>query len=683
MAREITVGIAGAAGDGLDKTGDTLAKTASRLGLYIYAYNSYQSIIRGGHIWLRVRMGEQKLHSHGDQLNALIALNQDTIERHAREVNPGGAVLFNSDKLHCDPQLLGDQVLPVPIPVGELTRNLGKLQPVMQNTVALGALQFLVGLEFEMLEVVLDDTFRHKGTAVVEQNVKLARVGYDYARERFVPLGYTWNFSRVRRPFITGNEGLALGAATAGCKFYSAYPMTPASSILHWMAAHADPCGIVVKQCEDELAVVNMAVGAGFAGIRAMCATSGGGFALMTEGIGQAGMIEAPVVIVEVQRAGPSTGVPTKTEQADLNQVFGASQGDGPRVIIAPTNTTDCFYTAVEAFNLAEKYQLPVIIISDLLLSEHPETIEPDALRHDVSIERGALVSEWPAENGKYKRFALNTPSGVAPRALPGTPNTVHVAGTDEHDEEGILISDEFTSPPVRRKMMERRMKKMEAVAQELPAPKLEGPADADVTLVTWGSSEGVVRDGIQLLAEAGIRASHLSIKYIHPFHSREVLEILQSARCAIVVEVSFTGQFARHLRAETGYAVRGVIRKYDGEPFEPRFVAQHVERILAGKPLDLDVTEEDAREIAYHYIRTHLSPKVRPGRILRETANGRQEPVWQVELVTRAEGHRTGELEIGVESGAHLFLSGRSGGGRGLILQRKAKHGHDPGTTH
>ncbi len=652
MLHEVTVGIGGAAGDGLDKSGDALAKTASRLGLYVYAYNSYQSIIRGGHIWLRVRIGEQKVYSHGDRLNALIALNQDAIERHAREVNSGGAVLFNSDKLHCDPQLLGDQVLAVPVPVAELTRNLGKLLPVMQNTVALGALLFLTGLEFDMLVGVMDDTFGHKGAAVVEQNVKLARAGYDYARDRFVPLGYTWNFSRVRRPFTTGNEAIALGAVAGGCKFYSAYPMTPASSILHWMAAHGESCGVVVKQCEDELAVVNMAVGAGYAGVRAMCATSGGGFALMTEAIGQAGMIEAPVVVVEVQRGGPSTGIPTKTEQGDLNQVYGASQGEYPRVIIAPTDTTDCFYSAVEAFNLAEKYQLPVTIITDLLLSEHPETIEPDALRHDVPIERGEVVTEWPAENGKFKRFAL-TPSGISPRALPGTPNTVHVAATDEHDEEGIVISDEFTSPPLRRKVMERRMKKMEAVAKELPAPRLEGPRDAGVTLITWGSTQGVVRDAIELLAEAGIKANHLPIKYLHPFHSRQVQEILAPVRRAIVVEGNYTGQFARHLRAETGYTVHDVIRRYDGEPFEPAFIAREVQRILAGQPLELSVTEEDAREIAYHYIRTHLSQDVRPGRIVREAANGRHEPVWRVDLVSRDGGHRRGEIEIGVETGA------------------------------
>jgi 2-oxoglutarate ferredoxin oxidoreductase subunit alpha len=246
--------------------------------------------------------------------------------------------------------------------------------------------------------------------------------------------------------------------------------MTPASSILHWMANHADQCGVVVKQCEDELAVANMAIGAGQAGVRAMCGTSGGGFALMTEAIGMAGMIEAPVVIVEVQRGGPSTGVPTKTEQADLNQVFGASQGDYPRAIIAPTDTAECFYSAVEAHNLAEKYQLPVTIISDLLLSEHPETIEADALTSDVQIERGEFVREWPGTNGPYKRFEF-TRSGVSPRALPGTENTIYVAATDDHDEEGILISDVFTTSAVRRKAQEKRMRKMDGLLRELPPP--------------------------------------------------------------------------------------------------------------------------------------------------------------------------------------------------------------------
>ncbi|MFQ5779101.1 MAG: 2-oxoacid:acceptor oxidoreductase family protein, partial [Terriglobia bacterium] len=255
---DVTIGIGGAAGDGLDKTGDTLAKTASRLGLYVYAYNSYQSIIRGGHIWLRLRLGQEKVRSHGDVLNALIALNQDTIERHAPEVESGGVVLFNQDKLRCNISLR-DNVLVAPLPIGELTKPFGRILPVMQNTVGLGALLFLLGLDFEVTAGVLSDTFAHKGKAVIDQNLGLARAGYDYARERFVPLGCQWKFTRTRRPFVTGNETFALGAVAAGCKFYSAYPMTPASSILHWMAAHGERCGVVVKQGEDELAVVNMA----------------------------------------------------------------------------------------------------------------------------------------------------------------------------------------------------------------------------------------------------------------------------------------------------------------------------------------------------------------------------------------------------------------------------------------
>ena len=648
---DVTVGVGGAAGDGLDKTGDTLAKTASRLGLHVCAYNSYQSVIRGGHIWLRVRIGQEKVESHGDHLNVLIALNQDAIERHAPEVDPGGVVLYNSDKFRSNAPLR-DGVITMPLPVGALTAAFGRIQPIMQNTVALGALLFLLELEFEVAAGVLNDTFGHKGKGVVDQNVGLLRSGYDHAREHLVPLGRQWTFSRKRRPFITGNEAFALGAATAGCKFYSAYPMTPASSILHWMAAHGERCGVAVKQCEDELAVINMAVGAGFAGVRAMCGTSGGGFALMTEAIGLAGMLEVPVVIVEVQRGGPSTGIPTKTEQADLNQVFGASQGDYPRVIIAPTHTADCFPTAVESFNLAEKYQLPVTIISDLLLSEHPETIEPESLTHDVPIDRGEIVTEWNGGNGPFKRFAF-TKSGISPRALPGTANTVHVAGSDEHDEEGILISDVFTNQAVRRKSAEKRMKKVDLALRDLPAPRLEGPEDADVTLIGWGSTLGVIREAVTQLSAAGVRANHLQIKYIHPFHTAEVRRILGGSRRTICVEANATGQFARHLRAETGFSVDDTILKYDGEPFEPHHITEQVQAILEGRPRSLDVTPAEASEIACHYIRTHLGEDVRPGRVEKMSGNGIEEPVWCIDVVHRDTGGKQGELFVGVETGS------------------------------
>lgn len=650
--KEITIGIGGAAGDGLDKSGDTIAKTAGRLGLYLYAYNSYQSIIRGGHIWLRLRCSEQKIYSHGDHLNILIALNQDSIERHAREVEPGGAILYNTDRFKVDPSLVGDNVLLAGLSVNELTKAVGKLPPIMQNTVLSGALLFLTGLDFDTMSEVLSETFKHKGQQIIDQNVAVARAGYDYAREKFVPLGCTWNFSRKPRPFVTGNEAFSIGAYVAGCKFYSAYPMTPASSILHWMASHADRCGIVVKQCEDELAVANMAIGAGYAGIRAMCGTSGGGFALMTEAIGMAGMIEAPCVFINVQRGGPSTGIPTKTEQADLNQVFGASQGDFPRVIIAPSDTADCFDTVVEAFNLAEKYQLPVLLISDLLLSEHPETIEPDAMRAKVPIERGELVTYWPGDNGPFQRYKM-TPSGVSPRAIAGTENTVHVAATDDHDEFGILISDMFTSPPVRRKIQEKRMKKMGLVRKELRPPEVYGPVDADLTLITWGSSRGVVREAVNQLNARGIKTNQLVIRYMLPFQSEEVRAILSRCKKTLCVECNYTGQFARFLRAETGYSVDDLILKYDGEPFEPAYIVNQAEAILQGRPRSLDVTESEVLEMTYHYIRTHLQDKVRPVKPRRVDGNGYSEPVWLVECVDRKSGAKQGELHIGVQTGS------------------------------
>src|SRR5579862_8981424 len=482
---DVTIGIGGAAGDGIDKSSETLAKTAARSGLYAYGFNSYQSVIRGGHIWLRLRLREGKAYSQGDHLNALIALNQDSIERHAPEVESGGAILFNADKLKIN-ILIRDNVLTVPLPVAKLTKPFAPVAPVMQNTVAVGAFIFLAGLDFNVATSVLADTFGHKGKAVIDQNVGILKAGYEYAKENFVPLGYQWKFTGKRRPYLTGNEAFSIGAVAAGCRFYSAYPMTPASGILTWMAEHSERCGVVVKQMEDELAVANVAIGAGYAGARAMCATSGGGFALMTEAIGMAGMIEAPVVFIEVQRGGPSTGIPTKQEQADLNQVIGASAGDFPRAVIAPTTTKDCFDSAVEAFNLADKYQMPVIIISDLQLSEHPETVDPEFFPAKVPIDRGEIVKEWKGGNGPFKRYAF-TKSGVSPRVLPGTADTMYIAATDDHDETGVLISDVFCNPAVRRKVNEKRMKKMDLALRDLPAPKLEGPANAQVTLIGWG----------------------------------------------------------------------------------------------------------------------------------------------------------------------------------------------------
>jgi len=654
--QEVTVGIAGAAGDGLDKSGDTLAKICSRLGLHVYAYNSYQSIIRGGHIWLKLRIGSEKVTNHGDHLNALIALNQDSIERHAPEIEAGGVIVFNGDKLKCDPSQVKEGVKILPLPIGQMTAEIvkehGALAPIMQNTIALGAVLNVCNLGIEQATDVISETFKHKGEKIVNLNTSLLKCGFEYTQSQAKPITKTWQFSKQARCFTTGNEAMALAAYAAGCKFYSAYPMTPASTILHWMSANSQKTGIVVKQGEDELAVMNMTIGAGIVGVRSMCATSGGGFALMTEAIGMAGIMEIPMVCVEVQRGGPSTGLPTKTEQADLYQVYGASQGEFPRLIVAPRDIPDAYKSTVDAFNYADRYQLPAIIMSDLLLSEHHETVDPKAFTCDGKIDRGEIVSSWPEEKGKYKRFAF-TESGTSPRALPGTANTLHVSPSDEHDEESILISDMFTAQPIRRKIMEKRMRKIENLLKELPAPQLEGPKDADLTLVTWGSTAGVAQEAAELLTASGVKTNILCIKYIYPFHKKEVSEILSKSKKKISVELNYTSQMARYIRSETGVGMDGYINKYDGEPYTPKEIADEVKAILAGHARSLDVTEADAREIAYHYLRTHNGEKLRPAKIVQESVNGFGEPTWYVELAERSSGKKSGYMKVGLRTGA------------------------------
>jgi 2-oxoglutarate ferredoxin oxidoreductase subunit alpha len=581
---DVIIGIGGAAGDGVASAGNTLAVSVARQGQGVFAYNSYQSVIRGGHSWLRLRISAKKPLNHGDQVDAVIALNQDTLDRHLQELQAGGSVLYNAAKLkpRYEPAK-GVQLCPLPVP--ELTSAYEKL-PVMQNTVAVGAAIRLMGLDFAGLESVLESTFAKK-PQVVKVNVEAAKAGYDYAAAHFQPLPKQLQKTSQKWALMTGNELIAMGAAFSGCKFYCAYPMSPATHILEWFAGHGKELGICVRQVEDEISVVNMSIGAGHMGVRSMCATSGGGLALMTEAIGMAGMIETPVVIVNVMRAGPSTGVPTKTEQADLNQAFGASQGDFPRIVIAPLSMPDCFRTPALAFNLAERYQCPVIILADLLMCEDNETVDPALLDVEFTIDRGELITEanGQPDGEPYLRYK-DTPSGISPRAIPGLPGHLYVSGTDEHDEDGVLISDVFTDPVRRVKMVHKRDRKMSTVLDHVPAPKLEGRADAEVTLVGWGSTWGVITEAVERLNQEGISVNHLPITLLIPFHVKEVTDILGKSKKIIIVENNFSGQFARHLRAETGVVAQGHIRKYDGEPFEPKHIVAGVKEILAGKNL-------------------------------------------------------------------------------------------------
>lgn len=570
--------IGGAAGQGIATPGNILARILVRRGLNLYAYNAYQSIIRGGHIFLTVRVKEESVHSHGDKLDLILALNQDTMDRHARHVVPGGAIIYNSDDIN--PAEVQEGVQLCGMPIKELTED--SRNKLVQNTVALGIVMNLLGVEFKILEDALKVQFARKGQEVVDDNVNMAMAGFDHAKMHFKPFASALPEGSKPLAVWTGNEAFGMGGAAAGVKFYVAYPMSPATGILHWMAKNARECGIMVRQIEDEIGVANVALGAAQAGARTMCATAGGGFALMTEAVGAAGMMEIPVVFINVQRAGPSTGVPTKTEQGDLWQALGASQGDFERIIVAPKDALDAFNTIAEVFNLVDHYQCPAIVLSDLLISEGTFSVDPDAVNMQPTIDRGEMITEGSAGES-YQRYKI-TESGISPRAIPGVAGHAYVAPTDEHDEDGVLISDEYTNPHKRRKMVEKRARKMSTFHDKVAAPKLEGPADAEVTLVGFGSTEGVIRDARELLAAQGVKANQLAVKWIHPFHSDAVTQVIQNAKKVLIVENNFSGQFYRFLRSETGCSVDGHIRKYDGEPFQPHHIVNGVVDHLGDK---------------------------------------------------------------------------------------------------
>jgi len=573
---DFALAIGGEAGQGIATPGNILARLFIRRGLHLNAYNAFQSIVRGGHIFLTIRIAQEPVYSHGDKLDMLVCLNQDTMDRHLGLLGDGTRVLFNSDTIKPGDAAVGVGLCP--IPVSELSQSRNRL---IQNTVAVGAICSLLGLDFSILEESLKARFQRQGQAVVDENVGVAHAGYDYATKNFA--AFPDPLPENSKPLAQwgGNEAIAMGGAAAGIKFYAAYPMSPSTGVLHWYAQNARDLGIMVRQLEDEIAVANMVIGAAHTGVRAMAATSGGGFALMSEAVGAASMMEIPVVLVNVQRAGPSTGVPTKTEQGDLWQLLGASQGDFPRLIVAPKSALDAFNTVPELFNLTDKYQCPGLLLSDLLISEGTFSVDPDDINMNPEIDRGALITEPSTQNG-YLRYK-DTESGISPRAVPGLEGYIHIVATDEHDEDSTLISDEFTNPHKRRKMVEKRARKFQDIESAVPTPELEGPVDAEVTILGWGSTEGVIREAVAQLKDRGVTANQLAVKWIVPLHGEVITNVVNNAKRVIMVENNHSGQFYRYLRSETGLTIDNHIRKYDGEPFMPHHIADGVQEILAG----------------------------------------------------------------------------------------------------
>jgi 2-oxoglutarate ferredoxin oxidoreductase subunit alpha len=572
MAAEINFMAGGEAGQGVQTVGFVLAKTMSRAGLHVFADQDYESRVRGGHNFYRVRASTTEVQAISEKLDILIAIDQPSVELHHQEVKRDGITIFDHDKLTIEGKKLNSLSIPLERLAEETTSN-----KLMTNSVGVGAAIAVGGYDFQILAQVLREHFAHLGKEVVEDNIKAARAGHDYVikqrpgavRQRVKPAA-----NAGRMVFLNGNEAIALGAMAAGCKFMAAYPMTPASTIMEYIADKGRKFNIVVVQPEDEIAAINMAVGAGFAGVRSMTATSGDGFALMTEGYGLAGVTETPVVIVIAQRPGPAVGLPTRTEQGELGFAIYGGSGEFPRAVLAPSTVEDAFQVTVHAFNLAEKYQLPVVVLTDQHLASSYQTVAKFKL-DGVKIDRGQLLTEEESNSATdYKRHRF-TKSGISPRAIPMQGKALVATDSDEHDEAGHMIED----AELRRLMMLKRLKKYESLRGDIANPLLEKKAGAEIILVGWGSTYGAIKEAVRLLEREGIKASWLHLNELWPFPAEAVASALGSAGRSVVVENNATGQLAHLITAETGIRVSGTVLKFDGRPFSPEYIVRELKK--------------------------------------------------------------------------------------------------------
>jgi 2-oxoglutarate ferredoxin oxidoreductase subunit alpha len=565
----VSVKIGAEAGQGVKSAGLMLAKLAVRSGYHIYNHIEFPSLIRGGHNVIQVNISKDEVTSPRKVNDLLVALNQDTINKHCLEFAEGSGVLFDSggkidtSKVPANVNLFG-------LPFSQLAGDL------LINTVALGAVTAILGGSMTILTNLISEEFGNKGDVIVKSNISAAENGFNYTSEQYKkylkqdlkPLDMINTF--IPYMVVTGNEAVALGAISAGLQYAAIYPMSPISNILHVLAENQEKFGFIYKQPEDEISAINMAIGASYAGARSMVATSGGGFCLMTEGYGLAGMTETPLVIIEGMRPGPTTGLPTWSDQGDLQMILNAHQGDFPRIVLAAGDAKDAFELTMQAFNLADKYQTPVVLIIDKNICENDQSF-PFFDSSDYEVDRGRFSTELIPEYQRYKY----SEDGISQRTIPGAGN-YFCANSDEHNQIGYSTED----ADIREKMMEKRMTKLKTCKeQDMEPPKLYGPENADVTVVSWGSNKGSILQSLKVLENV----NYVHITWVSPFPSEELTKILSKSKYILNIESNYTGQMARLIRENTKIEISENLLKYDGRPFYPEEIIEKI-RALRNK---------------------------------------------------------------------------------------------------
>jgi len=587
--------IGGWQGSGVDSSATAFARTCASGGLFVFGKREYHSNIKGDHSYFQIRVSDERIRSHVDEVHLLATFDKETVEVHKHEVVPGGAILYDPALLKPE-EIERTDCLLVPVPYSEIIhatakefhreKDLMKLQ-IMKNVISVAATLGMVGFDFELFKKTLEEIFKGRRAALAPMNVWGAKQAYDFALQHYQER-FPYRLRKIavasgdRRILVNGTVATALGKIVAGCRFQTYYPITPASDESEYLESHPE-FGVVVIQSEDEIAAITMAIGAAVTGARASTSTSGPGFSLMAEGMGWAGMNEVPVVIFNYQRAGPSTGLPTRHEQGDLKFALSASHGEFPRLVIAPGDLEEYFYDAIDAFNYAERYQTPVIVLCDKALANSTQTL-PWYDLDGVHIDRGLLLTDEELavlvdSEGQYKRFKF-TESGISPRSRPGQKNGIFWKTGDEHNELGHITED----PENRTRMMYKRMHKLETATREIPLEKkvrFFGDRDADITLVSWGSPKGAILDAMEILKQEGISVNFLQIHMILPFPTEFVAQVLARARRRVNVEMNYSGQMAQVIREKTGIPMDASILKWNGRAISQNEIVDGVKRIL------------------------------------------------------------------------------------------------------
>ncbi|CAG9611219.1 2-oxoglutarate oxidoreductase subunit KorA [Bacillus rhizoplanae] len=569
MISQLSWKVGGQQGEGIESTGEIFCIALNRLGYYLYGYRHFSSRIKGGHTNNKIRVSTTEVRAISDDLDILIAFDQETIDFNFHELRPGGIVVADAKFNPSIPE--GTDAILYAIPFTDIASELGT--SLMKNMVAVGASSAVLGLDENVYLEVVDEIFGRKGEQVVEKNMEAIKRGSQYMKEL---LGEKVNMMQLekadekKRMFMIGNDAIAFGAVAGGARFMSAYPITPASEIMEYLIKKLPKVGGTVIQTEDEIAACTMAIGANYAGVRTLTASAGPGLSLMMEAIGLAGITETPLVIVDTQRGGPSTGLPTKQEQSDLMAMIYGTHGEIPKIVMAPSTAEEAFYDIVEAFNLAEEYQVPVIFLTDLQLSLGKQTVEPLQLEK-VEIRRGKLDlhAELPDRENKayFKRYEV-TEDGISPRVVPGMKNGIHHVTGVEHDETGKPSESALN----RSAQMDKRFRKMENIKFNTPVYKNAKYDEADVLLVGFNSTRGAIEEAMERLEQEGLKVNHAHVRLIHPFPTAEMLPLVKSAKRVVVVENNATGQLANIMKMNLGYGEKiSSLLKYDGNPFLPK----------------------------------------------------------------------------------------------------------------